>query len=730
MVQLKVYDGATQYWLDLYETEPIKLNLSIEDITDTQARSVFSRTFRVPGTGNNNLFFKHAFLIDGIDYDVTVKKRAEILVDGAEFKQGHVRLQKIYTNTKTDGIDYEIIFLGETRDFSSVIGSKSLRDLDMSAYSHTLSYNNINASWQAYPQGNATAGLFNGDILYPLIDFGNVYDSSGPFPIATEARIAFTAGGGQATGLGFNHQAINADRFKPMVRAKYLMDKIFQEAGYEFQSTFMDSELFRKVYVSAFGNTADYKVQNTENQNTFKAVSSTTQVIQYGVYAPLQDTVEFTNVIFDNNNNYDGSRWYTAPITGGYNLNAEITGINTVLGGVKVYLIEENGSAVPGTTSVFTSSDITYVYNGNVGLTAGQKYGFIIEAVSSNIGGNNKIFAGSQYGFSVAPGLFDVSELFDVDYKQVDFVKDVLTTFRMVMAPDATNTKRFIIEPWNDYIASGDVYDWSSRLDENTDVQIEPLFFSQTETVNFNTTADEDYENKFNFDLYKQNFGNLIFEANNELLTGSRDINLGWASTPLTQIEGAGVNANMIIPQIHTHTAEKEFTLHLAVKPKTRFLFYNGLETIAGAYEGIGVGQAPFWLFFNEATNADVTKYAYPRATFWSDTIPTNNTINLNWQIERGYYAAYTGFNGLLGRALYDVYWADYINSLYNKYARRVTCNVILDNVDLQSFSFDDVVFINGVYYRPEKIIDAEIGNLTPVKVELIKLLEYIPSGV
>ena len=74
MVQLRVYADETkavQQYIDLYETEPIKLNLSIEDITNAEASSVFSRTFRVPANGNNNKFFKHAFLVDGIDYDVT-----------------------------------------------------------------------------------------------------------------------------------------------------------------------------------------------------------------------------------------------------------------------------------------------------------------------------------------------------------------------------------------------------------------------------------------------------------------------------------------------------------------------------------------------------------------------------------------------------------------------------------------------------------------------------------
>jgi len=67
MIQLKVYTSANrgnQQFLDLYATEPIKLNLSVEDITNAEAKSVFSRTFRVPATRNNNQFFKTAFEVE------------------------------------------------------------------------------------------------------------------------------------------------------------------------------------------------------------------------------------------------------------------------------------------------------------------------------------------------------------------------------------------------------------------------------------------------------------------------------------------------------------------------------------------------------------------------------------------------------------------------------------------------------------------------------------------
>ena len=66
-------------FIDLYEQDPIKLTYSIEDITNTETKSVFSRQFRVPATTHNFEFFSTAFEINGLDFDVTQKYTAQIL---------------------------------------------------------------------------------------------------------------------------------------------------------------------------------------------------------------------------------------------------------------------------------------------------------------------------------------------------------------------------------------------------------------------------------------------------------------------------------------------------------------------------------------------------------------------------------------------------------------------------------------------------------------------------
>ncbi len=62
---------------------------------------------------------------------------------------------------------------------------------------------------------------------------------------------------------------------------------------------------------------------------------------------------------------------------------------------------------------------------------------------------------------SESPGEAYLPKMFDCEYKQVDFIKDILLAFRLVMEPDPNNKLNFFIEPWQSYIGSGDLHDWS-----------------------------------------------------------------------------------------------------------------------------------------------------------------------------------------------------------------------------------------------------------------------------
>jgi hypothetical protein len=741
MIQLKVYSNTEkllteQYFLDLYETEPIKLTLSIEDITNADATSTYSKAFKVPGTRANAEFFKNVFDVDATLYDVTIKKPAEILVDGVEFKQGHVRLQRIFMNSVLDRYDYELLFLGETRDFSSLIGEAGLCELDLPELVGNALNNNIDAasvvaSWQAYPETTSlTAGLHNGNIIYPLIDHGNSYNSAGT---VQETRIALNNAGPHFTK---SNNPLNIDRMKPMIRAKRLVDQIFTDVGYTYSSVFLESDLFHQIYISAFGNEANviYESNGSSNTSINTAYGDnlvSTQGVTTASSPNPNNGLSFLNNQVDPGNNL-GNRTYVVPTaTGSYTFVAECfydgyfensdytkTDIPARL---TLYNYTRNVVLDQSSPGVNQTLQLTHVQTIQAGFfEQGDQIGLI---VIPNSGVDWDIVTNVRFAVTEAPGQYSPASGLECSYKQIDFIKDILTSFRLVLAPDPKDPKNFIIEPWQTYINSGDVYDWSKKLVENKDVVIEPVFFSQSDVIKFDMQAGGDYTNIYHKQAYSENFGYLEFDSGNELLKGKRDVKLiGIAPTEIVQPEGWVPGDNIGIPQLHTHSAEDTGLQHLPLKVKTRMLFYNGLQAFTHPNNTGG----PNNVWYLTGAGAQST---YPLVSPYQAWPIQPQTLNLNWANDIQYWQQIAGYNDN-GSTLYSDYWSRYISSLYNKYSRRVTAYFVLNNIDLNDFSFDDTIFVNGTYYRPEKILDVEVGAYTEVKVQLLTANDYKPKVV
>ena len=740
MIQLKVYDSPakeTQYWLDLYDTEPIKLTLSIEDITNADATSTFSRAFKVPGTRKNAEFFKNSFDVDGTMFDVTIKKPAEILVDGAEFKQGHVRLQKIFINTEQDRYDYELLFLGETRDFSSRIGDKGLCELQMpdlvGGASGSMLPTDAVTSWQAYPEGpTLTSGLHDGNIIYPLIDHGNTYDATNTVEqtrIALDHSIRFTQ----------QSHPLTYDRLKPMIRAKRIWDQIFEDAGYTYTSDFLESELFHQIYISAFGNSPSVgwsaELDNSPDSDNVAHVEA-----PQGDVGPLAmgvNEIDPGNNISTSTKNISGwgnyfVTYYQVPTAGTYTFAAScfysgfFENSNGSLSPISAYLDLYNITTQSSVASSNITSNGTLQFNVELNTTTGNisvgdQLCLIVQP--SNAYPDQYDVINVEFDVLAAPGDFNPAASLECTYKQIDFVKDILTAFRLVLAPDPNNAQNFIIEPWQTYINSGQLYDWSKKLVESKEVVVEPVFFSQSDVIDFKFQQGGDYTNIYHTQATSEPYGWLQFDSGNDLLKGQREVKLiGIASTPIAKIEGAAATTKFTIPQLHTHSSEDSITQHLPIKPKTRMLFYNGLQDITN--------NVNHWYLQGTTGNTpDGNWNVYPLVSPYQAWPIQPGTLNLNWANDIQYWGTLSGYNQK-GSTLYTDYWSRYIESLYNRFSRRVTAYFVLNNIDLNTFSFDDTIFVNGTYYRPEKIIDVEVGDYTEVQVQLLTANDFRPSVV
>ena len=730
MIQLKVFLDElviSDYFLDLYETSPLKVSMSVEDL-QAKTTSAFSRPFRVPANEHNAKFFKTAFMVEGNDFDVTIKKPAEILVDGAQFQSGHIRLQKIFTNAVTGKIDYEILFLGETRDFASALGDASMCDLVMNDLSHTFSLSSIEDSWLAYPDtpgASGTTGLVSGNVLYPLIDFGNNYDNNGT---PTESRISTdqSIAGHAFIAQGGGHP-IEINRFKPMIRAKRLWDAIFDAAGFTYTSDFIgttgnntDVGIFKQLYVSAFGNDQAITVDETLGSADNFQASCIGNSCQRG----CGDHGVFNVEINDPGNNYDPvTSIYTAPAAGDYTFFSRIEALGVSGQGSSDRNSEFKSffeSALPGGSSFFPLPDTETTCTA-FGLIENTRTVTLVAGEQVRVGvtccdDQETPYESLRFECTSSPGAaFNPTPFLDCEYKQIDFIKDVLTSFRMVMQPNPAKDRDFIVEPWINFHSGGEVLDWSDKLINDKDMVIEPLFYSQTEEIDFNLEEDTDLVAEYHRKVYKENYGYLEFDANNELLKGKREIKVNYAPTPLTVIQGEPNNSEWVLPRLCSNETE-ETVQFLPIKAKTRFLFYNGTKITnpTNTYTWYVTGGS----FTYYPVVSPISGQAIGNPS------PTN--VILQWYNDVTYYTP-GPTTKWEGTTMYETYWSSYIQSLYATYARKVTAYFTLNYLDLYDFTFDKVIFVNGSYYTVSKITDAPVGEKAAVKVELIKELLYAP---
>lgn len=715
MVQLFVYDPKTdiKFELDLYETDPIKITLTAESITEAgQIESAFSRSFRLPSTTKNDTFFKWWFNVNGIDFDVTKKIKAELFVNQTFFKDGQIRLQRIILDKVTQKVDYETLFMGEVRDFASAVGQGYLSNLDLSDFNHQQSRQLIIDSWNADP-ANPNVGIFGGDIVYPLIDFGNTYDNNGA-PIQSEVNLngpkRFTQGG----------HPLSVYQMRPMIRVKAVLDAIFAQTPYTYNSNFLESNFFKSIYLSAFGNEAAptkiVGVGNTMSAYTFYSA--------YVSDAGIPTTIIFDTEVNDFNNVYNPTNGiYTAPQTGFYNFSSAGTFnfTNTGIAGPVLCKLEifKNANSIASAFAITFAQNNQYVYqNLSVSLPTSVQLltndQITIRASVQSQGSavpDNASFNG-QFFCNTAPGGETVADLLSNKIKQIDFVKAILNRFRLVMVPDLNQPNQFNIEPWYLYIGQGDLFDWTRKLDESKDIAIEPVFYSQSSTITFSDAEGKDTLNTENKDLYGETFGRYIYDSQNELIDGDRSNMTPFTPTPIRQIIGAAATSNWVIPQLHKEENKDGTTRFMPIEVEPRLLFYNGTITTS----------EPWHLETNTQINIS------PIVTYHENWPPEATDVNLNWEIEAPFYGnQITGYNGLLGTSVYDKYWKDYIDSLYEPTARKLTAYFMLDVTDLSAITFDDVVYVEGAYWRIQKIYDAPIGDLAPVKVDLIKLTNFTP---
>ena len=716
MAQVQLYakkqDAVSQFVnLELFEAEPIKLTLNVTNIEDPlAATSVYSKTFRVPHTSVNGPFFEGVFNVNSVDYDASKKADAYIMDNGILFTNGQITLNGIYVNEATKNIEYDITFLGETSDFGAKIGGGFLSELDLSKYNHDRTYTSITNSW--------TNGLFAGDIVYGLIEWGYTYN-------ANNQPIEPTLSNGFQKSFTSSGNPLKLQQWKPQIRAKALWDTIFDEAGYTYDSTFLNSSIFKNMYVISDNNSS----ATIDTANTFKATNP-------GIYNDVvgaTTTLSFTNEVSDPANNYNPNvSRYTAPATGTYEFvwtaEADILQNGVFLGG-SMRVVNTSTNQVLGSGGYTLNSGYQNItVTANAYLTAGTTIRFEnnIQNISGGGTGSTMIkYFDSTMECTNSPSIMAIAGLMPNNIRKIDYMRSIINRFRLVFVPSKSIANHFTITPWKDWILQGSTVDWSNKLDTSKDLKITPLFYGQSRFQVYKDQEDADYLN-YNYQLtYKQTYGQYNLDSTNELIKGEKVYQDKFAPTPIAPIgfkNGDVSGSRFLVPHIAKDTGSTDDSVGTTVitgkrepiQPKLRLVFYNGLKT------------APLTWYMADTLlgTSGVAKNNYPLMSTYSTFPVTSTTFDLNWENESPFWDV-TDTNLGLGQTPYsnfNVYWKTWYDLMFDPFSRMVEANIVLDYKDIWNLKFNDYVFIKDAWYFVNKISDYIAGQNTNCRVELVKL--------
>ena len=232
----KLVDKLTGTILDQFGDETIKISNNVLDLFDLgEIPGTYTQTLTLPGTKLNNAFFEQYYDISVYEPDIFNTNQvveAYLDFDGFYLVNGYIQLNKVnvFENKFVDS--YEVTLFGIISNFSIDTRASFLTDItSLSVYNHTSSLANITSSW--------AGGLFNGDIVYPMVEYGN---NVGTLPTIYYSDDVYA-------GIDGQEGALTVQDYKPAIRLKKVWDAIFNEFGYTYTGSFFNEPFINNVYL-------------------------------------------------------------------------------------------------------------------------------------------------------------------------------------------------------------------------------------------------------------------------------------------------------------------------------------------------------------------------------------------------------------------------------------------------------------------------------------------------
>ena len=837
---------------------PMAMTFQISDFKDlTSTSGDYSKTFRIPATKNNNSLLKNIFIPNVItDNKVTEKKACRILFNNLYSLVGLIQVDGLGGYGEKASY-YNCVFFGSNLSWASIIQDSYMHTIEWGAEGDGLTYNknSIMATWNDL-DCNSSASY----IVYPIVSYGDFNEDGNSrtiqlLDIASETDPITAGGSGY---YGFTSSSVSfgtpnpvAD-WRPALYVKNTIDKIFGNIGYNIDSAFMETEMFKKL-VWLLPN---FKYSNPEKRyedNSF--ICNFINVPYSYIFNVCGTSIDVTRTedmcsmfqtgsISETNGLFGFDYYFTGGGTQFLNLEEIVTATDET--GVNVIQDPSfyDDSIIPMLD--FSTNEIkireygyydislrnlqgkvAFVYKGggdnevvdfvwcciNIELkTEGQTSWNVIEqswnkmaigawvdsacwretvyANMANVNVNRWLNKGDKIRFSKGHRItaadntqpfilktlikakdtnvfsikfnayhveygqtYNLTDVINPDYKQIDFVKGIAHAFNLKMTTEES-TKTIKIEPFDSfYKPYGEAIDWTHKLDRGKEIKDKWLQSDLKRTLVFKYQSDNedkkverrgldwfnDIHDEYPYrEILPDTFKKGESEFVNPFFAGTfNGKNQNTTSTVGVDCPYSGILWTGVYDTVNIDRPDKGYNF------MPRLLYWNKYSPATSANNNKrAVVQT--WAATEQIVKADASATIggslisgiYPQATMLNRDNTLYNDVN---GVEIGNYSPNLGYGNawvrdyddatglytsyVSGKGLYDTYYRNMMEGL-KRSPRLRTLSVALKITDIVNLDFRKLIYIDGVYWRINKILDYSPSRNISTKVELIEWFE------
>ena len=703
--------------LDLFQELGADLSYVIDDIKDFSARNTnYSKTINIPGNANNNKIFGHIYDLNisnnygynttnpNFGYNFNPSKHASCIIyhNKIQIFKGIIRLLEITIDAGK--IEYQCAVFGELGGFASAIGNALIEDLNgFENYNQTWTEGNVVNSW------NASGGT---GIVFPLIDYGKCKNNAPDYHL---------------------------DAFRPAFFVYEILNKIISTAGYTYESSFMNTALFKNLIIP--NNKADLEevVSDLLNAQCFNRTTTSTD------YLFVFDSIsqyQFTNTsgsTFTFTGTSGTSGLMTLVGTGLVTTNKDVTiHINKNGASIYNYVIPKNGNVqtaftlnisipVSLTNGDYFTVDFTTPSAGN------GSFSFTSQNITLDFTATNGQTITAGYGASL-----NMKNLLPKGILQKDFFISICRMFNLYIWEDPGNTKKLYIEPYVDFyqinggylkvndfgelILHGepgdstgllllsdptvDALQWNDKLDYSKQISIKPMSELNARFYKFSYTDDDDFHTEAYKKKYSINYGDRKEDTGYEFASDEHETNVIFAPGILVGRSGDQKIAMNIFKSSDGAEERKDHVLRIALFKKVTGVSSWHINQV----------------YPNNGNLATLTSYGY--AGHLDD--PSAPFADINFAVPREILFTTSEYPT---RNLFTAFWTDYLAEITGKDSKLLSCYLYLTIEDIYKLDFSKLVYLNGSFWRINKIEDFNPNVFQTTKVELLKVLETTYAG-